>query len=78
VTAEVARLAPAAASGRVRMAFVYLRGSAGIYYLFGKESGADDLIAALGGVDVAGSWDGAACSRSPTRRWSPPTPTSSW
>jgi len=60
VTAEVARLAPAAASDRVRMAFVYLRGSAGIYYLFGKESGADDLIAALGGVDVAGElgWRG--------------------
>ncbi len=35
------------------MVFLYLRGSSGIYYLFGEESGADVLIDALGGVDVA-------------------------
>jgi iron complex transport system substrate-binding protein len=35
-----------------RMVFLYLRGSAGIYYWFGRGSGADDLIDALGGVDV--------------------------
>ena len=34
------------------MLFLYLRGS-GVYYLFGSESGADVLIDALGGVDVA-------------------------
>ena len=33
--------------------FLYLRGNSGIYYLFGEESGADVLITALGGVDVA-------------------------
>lgn len=42
------------------MVFLYLRGGSGIYYLFGEESGADDLIDGLGGVDVAGEigWDG--------------------
>lgn len=59
-TAEVARLAPADDTDRVRMVFLYLRGNAGVYYMFGEESGADDLIDALGGVDVAGElgWEG--------------------
>jgi iron complex transport system substrate-binding protein len=35
------------------MMFLYLRGTAGVYYLFGEGSGADELIAGLGGVDVA-------------------------
>ena len=45
---------------RLRMVFLYLRGANGIYYLFGKESGAGDLITALGGIDVAGEigWAG--------------------
>lgn len=46
-----ARLNPDAAP--LRIAFVYLRGSAGIYYLFGEESGADELVDALGGIDAA-------------------------
>lgn len=37
----------------LRMIFLYLRGSAGVYYILGKESGASDLIAALGGHDVS-------------------------
>ena len=37
----------------LRMAFLYLRGSAGVYYILGEESGAADLIDALGGHDVA-------------------------
>jgi iron complex transport system substrate-binding protein len=37
----------------LRMVFVYLRGSAGVYYILGQESGASDLISALGGFDVA-------------------------
>jgi iron complex transport system substrate-binding protein len=37
----------------LRMVFLYLRGSAGVYYILGKESGASDLIEALGGHDVA-------------------------
>ena len=58
--AQVAELAPADDDDRVRMLFLYLRGNAGVYYLFGSESGADELIDALGGVDVAGElgWEG--------------------
>ncbi|MDQ1130128.1 hemin ABC transporter substrate-binding protein [Microbacterium sp. SORGH_AS_0888] len=59
-TAEIARIAPTAEDRKLRMIFLYLRGSAGVYYLFGEESGADRLITALGGVDVAGQlgWGG--------------------
>lgn len=53
VRADIEAIAPKAQGDRVRMMFLYLRGSAGVYYLFGDESGADDLIEALGGVDVA-------------------------
>ena len=38
---------------RLRMIVLYLRGSAGVYYMFGEESGADELVRGLGGVDVA-------------------------
>jgi iron complex transport system substrate-binding protein len=57
---QIAAIAPADAGDRLRMAFLYLRGSAGIYYLFGEESGADELITALGGIDAAGEigWTG--------------------
>jgi iron complex transport system substrate-binding protein len=57
--AEIAEIAPAEGS-RVRMMFLYLRGGSGIYYLFGEQSGADELIRGLSGVDVAGEigWDG--------------------
>ena len=58
--AEIAAIAPTAEADRVRMIFLYLRGGSGIYYLFGEESGAGDLIRGLGGVDVAGEigWTG--------------------
>jgi iron complex transport system substrate-binding protein len=58
--AEIAAIAPGAEEDRVRMLFLYLRGGSGIYYLFGEESGADDLILGLAGVDVAAEigWDG--------------------
>lgn len=49
---RIADLAPARAE-RIRMAFLYMRGSAGVFYWFGAESGADDLIGALRGRDVA-------------------------
>ena len=57
--AEIAAIAPTS-DQRLRMIFLYLRGSAGIYYLFGEESGADVLIESLGGIDVAGEigWSG--------------------
>ncbi|MHA6670104.1 heme/hemin ABC transporter substrate-binding protein [Homoserinimonas sp. A447] len=51
--AEVAAIAPKEPGDRLRMLFLYLRGDSGIYYLFGAESGADDLIDAVGGIDVA-------------------------
>jgi iron complex transport system substrate-binding protein len=60
VEAKVAEIAAIAPGDRVRMLFLYLRGGSGIYYLFGEESGADELIRALSGVDVAGEigWNG--------------------
>lgn len=51
--AEVAAMAPSEQGERVRMVFLYMRGTSGVYYWFGQGSGADDLIDALGGVDVA-------------------------
>ena len=58
--AEIAAVAPRDGDRKLRMVFLYLRGAAGVYYLFGEGSGADQLIDALGGVDVAGElgWDG--------------------
>jgi len=58
--AEISAVTPAAAGDKVRMLFLYLRGNSGIYYLFGSESGADELIEGIGGVDVAGEigWAG--------------------
>jgi iron complex transport system substrate-binding protein len=58
--AEIAGIVPAASEDRLRIVFLYLRGSGGIYYLFGAESGADSLIESLGGIDVASEqgWTG--------------------
>lgn len=60
VVATIAQNTPTDTSERLRMVFLYLRGANGIYYLFGAESGADELITALGGIDVAGEigWEG--------------------
>jgi len=57
---EIAGIAPTDPADKLRILFLYLRGGAGIYYLFGEESGADELITSLGGVDVAGEigWTG--------------------
>ena len=51
--AEVAAMLPEDPEDRLRMVFLYMRGQSGVYYWFGEGSGADDLIEALGGVDVA-------------------------
>lgn len=51
--AEVAEMLPQDPDDRVRMVFLYMRGQSGVYYWFGEGSGADDLIQALGGIDVA-------------------------
>lgn len=59
-TAEIAAIAPADPSEKARMLFLYVRGNANVYYIFGRDSGADSLIDAVGGVDVAGEigWEG--------------------
>lgn len=41
-----------AMSKKPRVAFLYLRGNAGVYLLGGPGSGADAMIAAAGGIDV--------------------------
>lgn len=51
--AEIAAVIPADEGDRARMLFLYVRGSANVYYIFGEDSGADSLIDAVGGVDVA-------------------------
>lgn len=58
--AEIAAIAPQSDDERLRVMFLYIRGAAGVYYLFGEESGADQLITALGARDVAGElgWEG--------------------
>ncbi|PRA82358.1 hemin ABC transporter substrate-binding protein [Microbacterium sp. MYb66] len=58
--AEIAEVTPAAVEDRARMLFLYVRGSANVYYIFGADSGADSLIDAVGGVDVATEigWEG--------------------
>ena len=38
---------------KLSVAFLYVRGNAGVFFILGKGSGADDLIAALEGRDVA-------------------------
>lgn len=57
---QVATLAPSDLGTRLRTVFLYVRGQAGVYYMFGEDSGADSLIEAAGGYDVAGEigWSG--------------------
>lgn len=58
--AEVAALLPKDSSRLPRVAFLYVRGTAGIYYLFGEGSGVDSLIRSIGAIDVAAEigWKG--------------------
>jgi len=50
---EIERFVPQAEQDRVSMAFLYLRGTSGVYYILGEDSGVGELIEGLGGVDVA-------------------------
>ena len=50
---EVQELLPADSTKLPRVAFLYVRGTAGIFYLFGEGSGTDSLIRSIGAVDVA-------------------------
>lgn len=56
----IAAVAPADLAGQLRTIFLYVRGQAGVYYMFGEGSGADSLIDAVGAYDVAGEigWNG--------------------
>lgn len=58
--AEIAEIAPTDPADKARMLFLYVRGNANVYYIFGRDSGADSLIEAVGGVDVASEigWEG--------------------
>lgn len=58
--AAIAKVAPEREQDKLRMVFLYVRGQAGVYYMFGKGSGADALIDALGGHDVSSEigWNG--------------------
>ncbi|WP_417509843.1 heme/hemin ABC transporter substrate-binding protein [Microbacterium sp.] len=58
---EIAPLIPADPADRARMLFLYVRGGANVYYIFGKDSGADSLIDSVGGIDVASEigWEGS-------------------
>lgn len=51
--AAIEGVIPADAADRPRVIFLYARGGAGVYYLFGEGSGADALIRSIGGIDVA-------------------------
>lgn len=51
--ADIAAFAPRADDEKLSMLFLYLRGTSGVYYIFGRDSGASDLIEGLGGRDVA-------------------------
>ncbi|WP_244929737.1 ABC transporter substrate-binding protein [Nocardioides sp. W7] len=60
VVAQIAKVAPAEEGQRLRTVFLYVRGQSGVYYMFGGGSGADSLIDAIGGYDVAEEigWNG--------------------
>lgn len=53
VLGHIEAIAPAEETDRLRTVVLYVRGNAGVYYLFGEGSGADDLIDAVGAYDVA-------------------------
>lgn len=60
--AKIAKVAPQAEADRVRMVFLYMRGRAGVYYMYGNNPDgstgiAGVLIDELGGIDVAGDLD---------------------
>lgn len=50
---EVKRLIPTDPAKIPRVAFLYVRGKAGIFYLFGEGSGVDGLLTSIGAIDVA-------------------------
>lgn len=77
--AAVQKRIPAPADGaKPRVAFLYLRGSASVYLLGGRDSGASSLLEAAGAVDAGRSPASTRTSpRSPARHWRRPRPTRS-
>lgn len=57
VLAKIEKVAPKEESAKLRTIFLYVRGQANTYQLFGEGSGADTLIEALGLYDVAAEID---------------------
>ncbi|WP_203336893.1 heme/hemin ABC transporter substrate-binding protein [Nocardioides limicola] len=53
VRADIEAVAPTDDRARLRAVFLYVRGSAGVYYMFGEGSGAQGLLQAVGAYDVA-------------------------
>lgn len=60
VETKIKAVAPTTVQDKLRTVFLYVRGQAGVYYMFGEGSGADGLIDALGGYDVSSEikWKG--------------------
>lgn len=60
MVAQVAQHVPQDEDEKLRMIFLYVRGQAGIYYIFGPGSGTEALIEGIGGIDVAADigWEG--------------------
>ena len=58
---SIETITPDSETRQLRTVFLYARGSAGVYYMFGEDSGADALITAAGGYDVSSEvgWKGA-------------------
>lgn len=50
---QISALVPTDPALKPRVAFLYIRGTAGIFYLFGEGSGIDSTITSLGAIDVA-------------------------
>jgi iron complex transport system substrate-binding protein len=55
--ADIASVVPSDVTSKLRTVFLYVRGQAGVYYMFGEGSGADSLISAAGGYDVSAEID---------------------
>jgi len=53
VEADIQKVAPDQVTDQLRTVFLYARGQAGVYYLFGRGSGADSLFGAVGAYDVS-------------------------
>ena len=49
----IKEVAPKDEEGKIKMVFLYVRGNGGVFFILGDGSGADDLIDAMQGVDVA-------------------------